>query len=114
MDYPLEKYRYYVSGNKVNALSTYAGKCVRGVAKCAPEDKFNLEIGKQIAAAKCNEKVARKRRARAENCLNKAQVDFAKALVRLNEMKKYYTDADTALENAVWSRKELIANLKNI
>ena len=65
--FPLEKYRYYFAGNKIIATSTYAGQTVRGVALCAPEDEFNEAKGKELAAARCNEKVAQKRYNRAMN-----------------------------------------------
>lgn len=63
--YPLEKYKYYQAGNKVIAVSSFAGRTVRGVAKCNPNDTFDLEKGKKLAALRCNEKVARRRFARA-------------------------------------------------
>ena len=44
--YPFEKYRYYTAGNKIIAVSTYAGKTVRGIAKCAEGDTFDIEKGK--------------------------------------------------------------------
>ena len=65
-------YRYFIAGNKVIAVSTYAGKTVRGIAICSPEDKFDIEFGKKLAAARCNEKVAEKRlhdiKAEIESC----------------------------------------------
>lgn len=49
--YPMEKYHYYVDSKKnVYAASTFAGKIVKGVAKCDPKDEFSLEKGKQLAA----------------------------------------------------------------
>ena len=43
-EYPYEKYHYFSDGRtKVVALSTYAGKPIRGIAKCDPQDKFNAE-----------------------------------------------------------------------
>ena len=63
-------YKYVVTPNKVIAISTYAGRTVRGVAKCHPNDTFDEEYGKQLAAARCNEKIARKRYARACNKYN--------------------------------------------
>lgn len=67
-DYPFDKYKFYVNVKErtVYAISTYAGKTVRGVAKCAPEDKFDIEYGKRLAAARCNLKVAAKRVAKSE------------------------------------------------
>ena len=50
--YPLEKYKYYQAGNKVIAVSTFAGRTVRGVAKCNPKDNFDLEKGKMLPARK--------------------------------------------------------------
>ena len=44
--YPIEKYRYYTNGRRVIAVSTYAGKTVRGVATCDPGDEFSMEKGK--------------------------------------------------------------------
>lgn len=65
-EFPLEKYKFYIAKNKVIAVSTYAGKTVRGVAVCADSDTFDLEKGKRLAAARCNAKVAEKRLKNAE------------------------------------------------
>ena len=56
--YPIDKYRFYDAGNKIIAVSTYAGKQVRGVAICHPDDKFDIETGKKIAAARCNFRIS--------------------------------------------------------
>lgn len=61
-----DNYKYVVTPTKVIALSTYAGKVVRGIAKCSPQDKFDEEYGKKLAAARCNLKVAQKRLNRAD------------------------------------------------
>ena len=56
------KYRYYTNGkNVVVAVASYAGRTVRGVAKCSDQDEFNLETGKKLAAARCAMKIAKKR-----------------------------------------------------
>ena len=65
MNYPLEKYHYYTyrradGAMVVKAVSTYAGQNIFGKAVCHPNDKFDLEKGKELAAARCNEKVAEK------------------------------------------------------
>lgn len=59
--FPYDKYKYFVNGNKIIAISTYAGKTVRGVATCHPEDNFDMETGKQLAAMRCDLKVREKR-----------------------------------------------------
>ena len=58
MEYSLSKYKYAQTGNKVIAISTYAGRTVRAVAKADPRDASSLEDGKKLAAARCNAKIA--------------------------------------------------------
>lgn len=112
-NFPLEKYRYYTDGNRVIAVSTYAGKTVRGVAVCHPDDTFDLELGKRIAAAKCNEKVAEKRLARAADKAIQAGLDVAMAQKHQAEMAEYYNDAFTAYNEAAQEYDQLIYNLRN-
>jgi hypothetical protein len=57
MRFPFDKYKYYHNGNQVIAVSTFAGKTVKGIAKCDPNDTFSLETGKHLAALKCNNKI---------------------------------------------------------
>lgn len=55
-------YDYYTNEKDVVvAVTHYAGRTVRGVAKCNPADTFDFELGKRIAKAKCEVKVAKKR-----------------------------------------------------
>lgn len=103
-NYPFEKYRFYVGKNKIVAVSTYAGKTVRGVAKCDPRDEFDIEKGKALAAARCAERVAAKRQARAKVEFNRACINFAKAQKRLADMNVYVVD----------SKKAVIAAKENI
>ena len=100
MSFPLEKYRFYTNGNRVIAVSTYCGKTVRGVAVCHPDDNFDIEIGKRIAAARCNEKIAEKRLARASNKASEAELDVMRAQQHHKEMQAYYNDAYIAYNDA--------------
>lgn len=61
-----DRYRYVINKEKgiVIALSTYAGKTVKGVSKLSPEDTWDEELGKKIAALRCDLKVEKKRRKR--------------------------------------------------
>lgn len=99
-EYPMEKYKFYTAHNKIVAVSTYEGRTVRGVAKCDPRDAFDLEKGKELAAARCNQKVAIKRKRRAEREFKKAMADHDKATKHLNKMTDYYEDARKAVYNA--------------
>ena len=103
-NYPFEKYHFYVGKNKIVAVSTYAGKSVRGVAKCDPRDEFDMEKGRALAAARCAERVAQKRQARAKAEFNRAYANFTKAQKRLENMNVYMVD----------SKKAVIAAKENI
>ena len=83
MKYALNKYKYARTGNKVIAISTYAGRTVKGVAKTDPRDTFSLEDGKKLAAARCNAKIAIKRAKNAEFQLIRAKEALEQAEARL-------------------------------
>ena len=90
----MARYKYYTDGeNKVVAVSSYAGKTVRGVAKCDPRDSFNEADGKMLAEARCALKVAEKRHARAQREYDKANTAMKKAKERLDKMSTYVTDS---------------------
>ena len=100
MKFPLDKYRYYVNGNKVIAVSTYAGRTVKGTASCHPSDIFDLEKGKLIAAAKCNEKIAARRYARAQKKFLEAVQEMDKAAAQVAKMQDYKKEAFIAYNEA--------------
>lgn len=91
--YPFEKYRYYTTGNKIIAVSTYAGKTVRGIAKCADGDEFDLEKGKQLAALRCALRIANKRKERASRKMDEADAAYMAAEEYCDKMADYYGDA---------------------
>ena len=94
-------YKYVViPGKKVIAISTYAGRTVKGVAKCHPNDEFDVEFGKKLAAARCNEKVAGKRLARALNKYREAVDESIAANEKMNRMRDYALDASEAHDEA--------------
>ena len=109
--YPMEKYKYYTTNNKVIAVSTYAGKTVRGVAKCDPRDTFDLEKGKVLAAKRCNEKVAKRRYARAQKRVKEAARDLQAAQNHYHKMLQYMNDAHDAYGQA---EKDVILYRGNI
>ena len=110
-NYPLEKYRFYIGENKVIAVSTYEGRRVRGIAKCDPRDTFDIEHGKALAAARCNEKVAIKRRKRAYKEADKALAAYEQAKRRYNSMLAYVSDSVCAEEEASNQVKHLLESL---
>lgn len=62
-----QKTKFHQSGNvvvcvmtakiKMSGLPFLEAKAVRGIARCAPEDEFNLEKGKMIAESKATQKL---------------------------------------------------------
>lgn len=92
--------KFYHSDNKVIAVSTYAGKTVRGVAKCNPADTFSLEHGQALAAARCNEKISEKRMKRAARKAAEAQEAFIVAKRYYERMNKYLEDSVDNLHTA--------------
>lgn len=96
----MNKYRFYQSDNKVIAVSTYAGKTVRGVAKCDPEDTFSLEDGKELAAARLDKRIAEKRFKRATRKFEEARKALAEAQDYYDRMYEYYEDSAVNLGNA--------------
>lgn len=96
-----DKYKYYTDGaNKIVAVSSYAGKTVRGIAKCDPRDNFNKETGQNLAVARCALKIADKRYARAQREYAKAEAAVAAAQARLNKMIDYVNDAQMEVADA--------------
>lgn len=107
----LDKYDFYFSKDKqkVIAVSRYAGRPVKGIAKCSPEDTYDVWSGKVLAAARCNQKVAEKRLKRAEKKLREATAAFAQAQKYMLEMNDYYEDA----RRSSFDAKKQVKNLLN-
>ena len=63
------RYTYYICDNKVVCVSSFAKKKIKGIAKCSPNDTFDIEIGKQLSRSRCDLKIATKRYAKAHNLL---------------------------------------------
>ena len=95
----------------VIAVSTYAGKTVKGRAKCDPRDGFDLEKGKELAAARCAEKVAKKRAKRAEQKLNEAARKLLEAQSHFDKMNCYAIDSNLAYAAAEMETASILANM---
>ena len=99
--FPFEKYKFVVTKNMVVALSTYEGKCVRGVAKCDPVDTFDEEKGKKLAAARCNAKVCSKRLLRATRMADYCEMIMEYWAKEYEKMCEYKADALAAYSEAM-------------
>lgn len=117
MKYSLDKYKYYQfknenGGTTVTAASTYAGRTVKGYAKCDPRDNFDVEEGKKLAAARCNMKIANKRVARASQKYLEAANAVAEANARFEAMKQYYMDAVDQADEAAEELRDIVTQYK--
>ena len=109
--YPIEKYKFYTNGSRVIAVSTYAGKIVRGVAVCHVDDTFSLEKGKKLAALRCAEKIARKRLNRAEHKVDEAYWAHVDAEFYLDKMIDYKNDALYELNEVIAAKNDMLDSL---
>lgn len=109
--YPIEKYKFYTNGSRVIAVSTYAGRTVRGVATCHDGDEFSLEKGKKLAALRCAEKIAKKRVARAQQKLEEAYQAHIDTKGYLNKMALYKDDAFDELDEVLTAKNDLLDSL---
>ena len=107
-----DRYKYATYTDKdgrkvVVAISHHAGKTVKGIAKCNPEDKFNIEKGKAIASARCNAKVCAKRLVDAQD-----RMEQAKSL--LDQAQNYYLMAKDKHWDCVSDMVEAEAHLESL
>lgn len=103
--YNESKYQFYHNDrNVVVAVSSFAGNKVRGIAKCNPNDEFELNRGKEIAAARCDEKIATKRLKRAYSKIDAAKAALDHAIDEYESAKDYQASAK---ENYNRARYEL-------
>ena len=99
MKYPIEKYNIVIHQHpnyhttEIIAMSTYAGKVVKGKAICHINDNYDESKGIKLAVARCAEKIARKRQARSAKLLKKAHDQLKLAQKYVADMTKYNADA---------------------
>lgn len=111
------KYKYYQYVDEkgrqvVVAVSHFAGRTVKGYAKCDPSDTFDLEKGKALAAARCNYKVLTKKAARAKDNLAHYAYLLAKAKTNADKADQMLCDANIELLQAKQHLSDVLSNLE--
>lgn len=96
----MAKYTTYQNDNKVIVVSKYAGKAVRGVAKCDPADVFNGVFGEDLAKARCDLKISTKRHRRACELAVQALEDLKAAQARVDKMIQFVNESTVEVEYA--------------
>ena len=94
---------------RIVAVSSFAGKPVKGYADLHPHDEFDLEYGQALAAARCAEKIAAKRCKRAYTKVDEAKEQVAAAMAHLEKMMKYEADAEANYNIASYELAEILA-----
>ena len=107
----MARYQTYHVDNKTIVVSKYAGKTVRGVAKCAPGDLYNAVSGEDLARLRCDEKIAVKRVARSQEAYAAAVENLLRAQKRVDAMKNYMSDASGELDTVRAELAKLEASL---
>lgn len=109
----MAKYEYFTDekNRMVIAVSSYAKKRVKGVAIAAPEDDFNYEKGRQLAKARCDAKIAKKRCRRAIKALQDATDLYNYALEYKNRMTRYFNDSYKEVKETEEAIENMLAKL---
>lgn len=94
---------------RIVAVSTFAGKPVKGHADCHPNDEFDEEYGMALAAARCAEKIAAKRCNRAYSKVDEATAQVNVAMAHLQKMMKYEADAEAHYNTAAYDLAEILS-----
>lgn len=96
---------------KVIVLTKYAGRPVRGIAKCSPNDTFNETLGRDLAQLRCDLKVAKLRMKRAMVKYAEAAKEWNRADEHLADMEDYYFNSRAEYENLLAEEKEMLEKL---
>ena len=94
---------------RIVAVSSFAGKPVKGYADLHPHDEFDIEYGKALAAARCAEKIAAKRCKRAYNKVDEATAQVNAAMAHLQKMMQYEADAEVAYNIAAYNAAQIFS-----
>jgi hypothetical protein len=94
---------------RVAAVSSFAGRPVKGYADCHPNDEFDREYGYALAAARCAEKIAAKRCNRAYSKVDEAKAQANAALAHLQKMMKYEADAEASYNIASYELATILS-----
>ena len=94
---------------RIAAVSSFAGKPVKGYADCHPNDEFDRQYGYALAAARCAEKIAARRCNRAYNKVDEAKALVNAAMAHLQKMMQYEADAEASYNIASYDLAAILA-----
>ena len=80
----------------VKAVTIYEGKAVYALAKCDPNDNFDLEFGKKLALKRLDQKIALKRTAHSKEFVRFCERNLEFVELERKRLRKMIEDAKTA------------------
>ena len=90
----MKHYTYVHLGHKTIAIAKYGGKTIKATSKLDPRDKFDKEIGEQIAGARLRLKILNKKKKK-----NAARIEqLKKEQQELNNKIYYYYGKEREIE----------------
>ena len=113
----ISKYKFVTHTSKehgskqITAISTYAGRIVKGYAKCDPRDNYTEANGMELAAARCGVKIAEKRYHRALAKRDEAVLEVQRALAHMHKMEDYVAGASEKFQQAEDDLAEILSTL---
>lgn len=108
----MARYNIYYNDNQCIAVTRYAGKNVRAVAKCDPADVFNGVYGERLATARCEVKVAEKRQRRAVELANAAIEELIAQQKKLDKLMAFVHQTTAELAEAEATLKAVLDESK--
>lgn len=96
------RYHFYQNADNGTIVCTtiYKGRMIRGIAKCNPEDNFDISIGKKLAYLRCRAKFMRKKLIRAKKVLAEASNALTFAKLNFGKACEFVDDSEAQLRNA--------------
>jgi len=98
---------YETPRREIIAVSSFAGKSVRGVAKCSDSDVYDFDSGCDLAVARCALKIADKR-------LRRAEKKYAEAITLMHEAEKYCERMENYFDDAAEAAANAQEHLENL
>lgn len=97
-----DKYKFYCDNEnkQVICVTWYKGSSIKGIAKCDPDDAFDIETGKQLAYWRCRYKFLKRKAARAADAYAKAVGVAARAEAKRKKAIEFIEDVAYELTSA--------------
>lgn len=97
-----DKCNFYLDtkAKTVVCATMYKNERIRGIAKCDPEDEFDIDIGKVLAYSRCRQKLAKKKLAHAKRVYDKALNDQDRARKNVLKALSFLHDSEEYLKRS--------------